>query len=129
MKKSMILLAILNVIGVSLCAYTFSMSKKANQGPIDQGDFNLENITEVVTPPKNGNPGDYSILQNIQYASGYLYNSRNWKATTSGDVVSKAGVNVTQQVRNTRIVDNKKNILITTGKTICTKKLFLIQIW
>ncbi|MDY2575593.1 MAG: hypothetical protein SOW55_06480, partial [Bacilli bacterium] len=137
MKKSMILLAILNVIGVSLCAYTFSMSKKANQGPIDQGDFNLENITEVVTPPKNGNPGDYSILQNIQYASGYLYNSRNWKATTSGDVVSKAGVNVTQQVRNTRIVDKNymyqeaisysNMVKVATQKFYNKDKVFILQ--
>ena len=105
LKKSLIALVIINVIGVSLGAYTFSMSKNASKGPIKQGDFNLENITEVVTPPKEGNPGDYGILENIQYASGYLYNNRNWKASTKGDVISKAGVNVTQQVRNTRIVN------------------------
>ena len=105
LQKSLIALVIINVIGVSLGAYTFSMSKNASKGPIKQGDFNLENITEVVTPPKEGNPGDYSILENIQYASGYLYNNRNWKASTKGDVISKAGVNVTQQVRNTRIVN------------------------
>lgn len=105
MKKGFIAFGIVNTIAVFLSLYTFAMSTNSG-GNVNDDPFDMENITEVKKAPEDGSsPSDYSILENIQYASGYLYYNRNWKAVTSGGVVSNAGVKVTQEVNNVRIVD------------------------
>lgn len=106
MKKGFIAFGIVNTITVFLSLYTFAMSMNSGGKDVNDDPFDMENITEVKKAPEDGtSPDDYSILENIQYASGYLYYNRNWKAVTKGDVVSNAGVKVTQEVNNVRIVD------------------------
>ncbi len=107
MKKLLIAGVIINSLVCGFSGYTFKMYFDTKHTPnVNKDPFNMENITEVKDVPIDGSsPKDYSILENIQYASGYLKNNRNWKAITTGDVKSNAGVNVTQQVYNTRIVN------------------------
>lgn len=106
MKKLLITGAIINLFVCGFSGYTFKMYLDTKQTPNVNKPFDMENMTEAKDVPTDGSsPKDYSILENIQFASGYLKNNRNWKAITTGDVKSNAGVNVTQQVYNTRIVN------------------------
>ena len=106
--KGLIALGAIDLGLVSLGAYTFSLAQSAlYKQDVTTLEFDKSNLTQSKALPTDGSlPSDWSVLDNLQYASYYLDINRGWKATTTGEVKTNAGVNVTQGVKNIRIVEN-----------------------
>ena len=106
--KGLIALGAIDLGLVGLGTYTFTLAQNSlYKTDVTESEFDKSYLTKTKALPTDGSkPSDWSILDNLQYASYYLDINRNWKATTTGEVTTNAGVNVTQGVKNVRIVEN-----------------------
>ena len=106
--KKLIALGVADLGLVGFSTYTFTLAEKAaHKVDATSEAFDTSTLTKTKAIPNDGsNPSSWSVLENLQYASYYLDTNRGWKAVTTGNVSSNAGVNVTQGVKNIRIVEN-----------------------